>query len=138
MTQRPNRYLEHFRAMAILEPGEKYVGAFLGRTQVRLIWFFVMGPLALLTMRQYQIIVSDRRIFFLRLSKSGRSAGVDAFTFDEIGEASFKKGVMTYKIFFRFRNGRALNLESNHKALVRVEGLLFDDNLRTHLERVLA
>lgn len=137
MSQRLNRHLERFRAMRLLAPGEEYVGAFFGRTQVGLIWFFVMGPLALLTMRQYQVVMTDRRIFFLRISILGKSTGVDAFTFDEIEEASFIKGVLTYKIFFRFNHGRTLWLDSNFKALVDVEGFLFNDTLKARLERAI-
>jgi hypothetical protein len=138
MAQRPNRHLEYFRASTSLDPGEKYIGAFLARTPVKLLWFFVMGPLAVFTMRQYQIVVTDRRIFFLRLSMLGKPAGVDAFSFGEVRDVSFKKGVMTYKMVFRFHNGRTVRLDSNYKALVQMEGFLFDDALKAYLERAIA
>jgi len=137
MTQRLNRHLERFRAMNLLAPGEKYIGAFFGRTQVELVWFFVMGPLALLTMRQYQVIATDQRIFFLRVSLLGKHTGIDAFDYNEIEEASFVKGLLAYKIFFRFKHGRTLWLDANFKALVAVEGLLFDEVLKNHLERAI-
>ncbi|GEM_PF-4960640 len=138
MALKPNKNLERFRSMGLLKEGEKYIGAFLARTRIKIMWFFIIGPLAGLTMKQYQIVVTNQRIFFGRLSMMGKLTSVDAFTFDEIEKASFKKGMLTYKIALRFKNGRTLNLDSNHKAIVSMEGFLLDDGLIAQLESAIA
>jgi hypothetical protein len=138
MAQKPNKNLDALRSQVPLNPGEKYVGAFLVRTKINWGWFFLIGPLAALTMKQYQVMVTDQRVVFGRLSMMGRLRNADKFSFDEIESASFRKGMLTYKIVFRFRNGRSLTLDANHKALVSIEGIVFDPGMEEYLTKAIA
>src|SRR5215467_8591517 len=138
MAQKPNKNLNALRSRVALNPGEAYVGAFMGRTKINWAWFFVIGPLAAFTMKQYQVMITSQRAVFGKLSMMGGLAGVDAFTFGEIDSVSFKKGMLTYNIRFKFKNGRSLALDTNHKALVSVEGLIFDPKLEDYITKATA
>jgi hypothetical protein len=115
MRTKPNKRLDDLRSQAPLNQGETYVGGFLARSKMKTLWFFLIGPLAAFTMKQYQVMVTSERVFFGKLSLLGKLAHIDQFRFDEISSASFKKGVLTYKLKFKFRNGRSLELDANHK-----------------------
>ncbi len=138
MAQKPNKNLDAVRLQVPLNQGEEYVGAFLSRSKIKWVWFFVIGPLAALSMKQYQIMVTNQRVCFGKLSMFGKVSGVDKFAFNEIESASFKKGMITYNIKFKFRNGKLLNLDANHKALVSIDGFLFDPKMEEYLTKVIA
>jgi Bacterial PH domain len=138
MAQKPNKNLDALRSEVPLKPGEHYLGAFLGRTKINWAWFFVIGPLAALTMKQFQVMVTDQRVVFGRLSMMGRLAGIDTFPLAEIEAASFKKGMLTYTITFKFKNGRSLTLDANHKGIVSVEGVVFDPKIEGFLTTAVA
>jgi len=137
MAQKVNKTLEALRSQAPLDPGEEYVGAFMSRSKIKWRWFFVIGPLATLTMKQYQVMVTSRRVVFGRLSLMGTLAAIDQFTFNEIESVSFKKGMLTYTIKFKFKNGRSLNLTSNHKAPGSLEGFLFEPKIEQYLTKAI-
>lgn len=138
MAQKPSKNLDALRSQVALNPGENYVGAFLARSKIKWGWFFLVGPLVTLTMKQFQVMVTDQRIAFGRLSMFGKLAATDVFKLDEIADVSFKKGPLSYSIRFDLTNGRTLRLDANHKAMVSMEGFLFEPEMEEFLTNAVA
>jgi hypothetical protein len=138
MAKRANKTLEHIRLQFPLQDAESYIGAFMGRTPIKWGWIFLVGPLATFTMKQYQVIVTDKRVIIARLSLLGAPTTIEQFTYPEIRAILLKKGMLTYKIGFVFNNRRRLNLNANHKAARAMEGFLFDEQLGSFLQNAVA
>lgn len=138
MSSKPNKTLESIRSREPLWESESYVGAFMGRTGIKWGWFFLIGPLAVCTMKQYQVIVTDKRVLFGKLSLFGTPTAIDGFTYNEIRGITLRKGLLTYKIGFYFNNRRRLTLNANHKAARAMEGFLFDEQMGTFLQKAVA
>jgi hypothetical protein len=138
MARKANKNLDALRSQAPLNQGEEYVGAFSARTKISWGWFFVIGPLAAFTMKQYQMMVTNQRVFFGRLSLLGKLSSIDIFSFDEIKSASCKKGMLTYSISLKFKNGRSIALDANHKGVASIEGFLLDPTMAEYLTKAIA
>jgi hypothetical protein len=138
MPSKPNKYLEKIRMEAPLEDAEAIIGAFMGRTPIVWGWFLLLGPLAFCTMKQYQVIVTDKRVIFGKLSFIGSLTTIDQFAFKDIQGITLRRGMLAYKIGFYFNNGRRLILHANHKAVRATEGFLFDENLGAYLQKAVA
>ncbi len=138
MQTRPNKILEAIRSAVPLQETESYIGAFMGRSRIKWRWIFLIGPLAFCAMKQYQVFVTDKRIIFGKLSLFGTLTTIDRFRLDEIRRIAVRKGMLTYKIGFLFHNGRALALDANHKAARAMEGFLFDEQMKSYLQRAVA
>lgn len=138
MSDRPNKTLERVRSRVDFQEKESYIGAFMGRTGIKWAWFFLIGPLAAFTMKQYQVVVTDQRVIFGKLSLFGAPTTVDTFAFNDIRAIILKKGVLTYKIGFVFNNRRRLDLFANHKAARAMEGFLFDEQMGAFLQKAVA
>lgn len=138
MSTKPNRHLEKIRMETPLQEGETYVGAFIGRTPIIWGWFLLIGPFVICTMKQYQVLVTDKRVIFGKISFFGSFSTIDQFAFKDIRGITLRKGLLAYKIGFYFNNGRRLMLQANHKAVRAVEGFLFDEKLGTYLQKAVA
>lgn len=129
MIQKPNKRLVDLRSQAQLKDGELYVGGFMARSNIKLMWQLLIGPLAGFAIKHYQIMITNRRVFFGRLSRFGKIIHIDQFEFNEIESSSLKKGLLSYRLVFKFKNGRSLTLDANHKGRNAMEGILFDEKL---------
>ncbi len=138
MAKRANKTLERMRLQFPLQEAESSVGAFMGRTPIKWGWILLIGPLATFTMKQYQVIVTNKRVIFGRLSLLGSPTTIEQFTYPEIRAVLLKKGMLTYKIGFVFNNRRRLNLNANHKAARAMEGFLFDEQMGSFLQKAVA
>ena len=138
MAQKQNKRLDDLRSRITFNQEEEYVGAFMARSKIKIGWFFLIGPLAAFSMKQYQILATNQRVFFGRLSIMSKLTDVDIFNYDEIESASFKKGMLTYKIVFNFVNGRSLTLDANHKAAVSIEGFVFEPGMEESLTKAIS
>jgi hypothetical protein len=138
MSKKPNKTLERVCSAVDFQEHETIVGAFMGRTGIKWFWFFLIGPLAALTMKQYQVVVTDKRVIFGKLSIFGAPTTIDSFAYKEIRAVILKKGLLTYKIGFVFNNRQRLNILANHKAVRSMEGFLFDEQIGSFLLRAVA
>lgn len=122
--KKASKFVEKFHSLNLLDEGETYVGAFLGRSMPTVWWRFFLGPLAMLAMRQYQVVISSRRIFFGKLSPLAQLNNFEAFTFDEAAVAMCSKRLLSYRVQFLFKNGRSLRLDANFRGAGRFDGFL--------------
>lgn len=138
MQFRPNKNLERIRSDTPLQEAESYIGAFMGRTGIKWGWFLLIGPLAVCTMKQYQIVVTNKRVIFGKLSLFGTPTTIDQFKYNDIRGITVRKRILTFKIGFIFNNGRRLYLDATHKAARAREGFLFDEQLGSYLQKAVA
>jgi hypothetical protein len=112
---------------------ETYIGGFYSQYQPGFGKMMLFGVFAILQMRVYLAGVSDRRIYFHRLNLLNKVECCDAFSYEEIAEYRCKKGLLTWKLFFKFDNGKKLILKSP----VRKKGFYFNEPLMKYLEEKL-
>ncbi|NNK01562.1 MAG: hypothetical protein HKP58_14230 [Desulfatitalea sp.] len=89
-------------------------------------------------MKQYQVVVTNQRIIFGRLSLMGAVTETDAFTFKNIQRILMKKGLLAYQLKFVFYNGRMLRLDANHKAARAMKGFVLDEQMASYLRQAVA
>ena len=96
MAKRANKTLERVRLQHPLQEAASNSGAFMGRTPIKWGWIFLIGPLATFTMKQFQVMVTAKRVIFGRLSLLGSPTTSEQFTYPEIRAILLKKGMLTY------------------------------------------
>lgn len=121
---------EHIRLT--LQPGDDLVGFFQAVTPINFGMFFLIGPLAALTMKQYYVAATRKGMYFHRLNMLGKFKDFDYFSFDEITGVRFGKGVMQRPLRLQFANGRTLKLKALLKGVEKVAKLT--DTVQQHLE----
>ena len=93
LSKRPNKTLERLRSQVPLQETETYIGAFMGRTGIKWGWFILIGPLVVCTMKQYQVMVTNKRVIIGKLSLFGAIKTIDPFPFQAIRAIILKKGI---------------------------------------------
>lgn len=99
---------------------EKVIGYFIGQVRPKFWLFFVMGPLAALTLKHYYVLVSDKGIHFYRMSAMGKIRSGDFFAYDEISALKVGKGVLQKPLTFRFANRKKLSMGALIKGIEKV------------------
>ncbi len=91
------------------------------------IWmFFVLGPLAILSMRMYFLAVTERGIYFYKLSLLGKFKDCDFFEFDEIENVKIGKGILQRPMKFHFKNNRKIKVKAQLKGHNKVAKVTAD------------
>jgi len=137
MAKKKNKILDEIRTKR-LDSSEKYKGAFQARTKVNKKWIFTLGPFAGLTAKPYQIVVTDKKMIFGKLSFSGKLLETEKYGFKEIKKIVFKKGVLTYRITIDFINGKNLDLEASFRGIRTPEGFLIEEKLISQISGLIA
>ena len=106
-----------------LEPGDSVVGWFGGVSWPRLWVWFLLGPLAVLGLRQWFIAVSHRGVYFHRISLIAKPEGYDFFRYDEITECDVGRGYLNKPMRFLFNNNRRLKVRAQSRGLKHVPKL---------------
>lgn len=77
------------------------------------IWlFFIIGPLAVLSMKHHFVGVSEKGLYFQPLNLLGKFTEYDYFSYDEIESVKIGKGYLQKPVEFQFKNGRSLMLKA--------------------------
>ena len=97
------------KAQRDVKPGEEIKGAFIANCMPAIIWYFIIGPLAAIMMRQYIVTLTDRRIYFTSLNMFQKIIVTDDFEYTEIECPPFKGKFFTRIAKFNL-NGRNLKL----------------------------
>lgn len=106
-----------------LEPGDSVVGFFQATRWPRIWVFFLLGPLAMLGLRILFIAVSQRGVYFHRVSHIDRFEGHDFFRFDEISACDVGRGFLNKRVRFLFNNNRRLRVLAQFRGADRVARL---------------
>lgn len=100
----------------LVSQDEQRIGQFSAMQQPSNLLRLFMGPLSALMFRQYYITVTDKKIYFSRLSMwSGKIDTTDPFVYEEIEKATIKTGRYMADLKFKFKNGNSLKLRSPYR-----------------------
>ncbi|MEJ2610707.1 MAG: hypothetical protein P8179_11630 [Candidatus Thiodiazotropha sp.] len=96
-------------------------------------WLLILiGPLFILSMKQYFVAVTEKGIYFYRLSLLGKFKEHDFFEFNEIESVKIGKGLLQRPMEFVFGNNRKIKIRAQLKGLESVAKLSPD--VQQHIE----
>ncbi len=93
-----------------LKQGEELIGFFYAWQMPSSWWFILFGPLIALGRKSYYVAVTNQGFYFYKLTFFGKPDKSDYFTWDEIENLKFKKGLLNASLELKFSNGRKLRL----------------------------
>ncbi len=106
-----------------IKEDDTLIGFFQAVSPPKIWMFFVLGPLAILSMRMYFLAVTERGIYFHKLSLLGKFEDSDFFEFDEIESVRIGKGILQRPMKFHFKNSRKIKVKAQlkgHKKIAKV------------------
>ncbi len=109
------------------------VGFFYAQQPFKIWLFFLIGPLAVLSMKYYFVCVTKKGIHFHRLNLLGKFANHDFFKFEEIENVKIGKGILQRPMKYQFKNGQSLILKAQLKGLEKVAKL--NEATQQHIEK---
>lgn len=115
-----------------LDEADNLIGFFFAVQPFKIWLFFLIGPLAVLSMKYYFVAVTDNGMTFHHLNWLGKFAANDHFAYDEIECVKIGKGWIQRPMKFKFINGRKLTLKATIKGVERVAKLT--DSLQQHFQ----
>jgi hypothetical protein len=99
------------------------IGVFQAQEPFKIWLFFIIGPLAVLSMRINIIAASDKGMYFHRLNFFGKFTDFDFFTYQEINQVKIGKGWLQRPMVFLFFNGRKLKVKAQLKGVNKIAKL---------------
>jgi hypothetical protein len=128
-----NKETAHQYILSNMEPDDNLVGFFIAQGSFPLLWCFIIGPLAILMLKQYYVAFSEKGVYFIRLNLLGKPSNTDLMLFSEIENVKIGKGMLQRPMLFRFTNGKKLKIKAQIKGVKKVATL--KDDVQQHLER---
>lgn len=98
-----------------LKENDILIGFFQAVSPPKIWMFFLLGPLAILSMRMYFLAVTEKGIYFYKLNFLGKFKDCDFFEFDEIENVKIGKGILQRPMNFNFKNNRKIKLKAQLK-----------------------
>lgn len=106
-----------------LSQDDALIGFFYAQQPPKFWLFFVIGPLAILSMKNHFVGISAKGIYFHQLNLLGKFTGHDFFRYDEIESVRIGKGVLQRPMKFLFKNGRDIMIKAQLKGVDKVAKL---------------
>lgn len=119
-----------------LTDGDSLISFFQAIQPFKIWLFFLIGPLAVLSMKTYFLAVTKKGLYFHRVNLLGKFSGMDFFAFDEIENVAIGKGILQRPMKFRFRNGRTLKVKAQLKGVEKIAKLTTE--AQQHIEQNIA
>ena len=107
-----------------LNDGDSLIGFFQAVTPPNFWLFLLIGPFFFISMRIYFLAVTEKGIFFHKLSPLGKFKEHDFFEFSEIESVKIGKGILQRPIKFVFINNRKIEVKAQLKGVGKVAKLL--------------
>lgn len=95
--------------------GEELIGFFSAQRPFKIWLFFLIGPLAVFSMKSYIIAVTDKGMHFQALNLIGKFAQYDFFDYNQIESCSISKGILQMPMKYKFSSGRKLKVKALKK-----------------------
>jgi len=112
--------------------GDSLIGFFVAQQSFKIWLFFLIGPLAVLSMKSYFVAATQKGIYFHRLNLLGKFADSDFFEFNEIESIKISRGILQCPMIFKFKNGRSIKIKAQLKGIERVAK--FTEETRQHIQ----
>lgn len=109
-----------------LNDDDTLVGFFQAISPPKIWLLFLIGPLFVLSMRSYFLAVTEKGIFFYKLSLLGKFKEHDFFEFSEIESVKIGKGLLQRPMKFVFKNNRKIKVKAQLKGVEKLAKLLPD------------
>ena len=107
-----------------LNNGDSLIGFFQAISPPKIWLILLIGPLFILSMRAYFIAVSEKGIYFYKLSLLGKFNEHDFFEFDDIESVKIGKGLLQRPMKFTFKNNRKIKIKAQLKGVKKIAKLL--------------
>lgn len=98
-----------------LSSKEKLIGFFYAHKSFKLWLYFIIGPLAVLSLKSYFVAVTNNGIHFFQFNLLLKFSKHDFFIYDEIEKVKVGKGVMKIPMQYSFTNGNKLKIKALKK-----------------------
>jgi hypothetical protein len=95
----------------------------------------LLGPLHTLLARQFYVSVTDKAVYFHRISLTGVVRSTERYEYAELVRCDGKKGLLNWVLKFRFLNGRKTQVTAFKKS--RVEGMAIQPGTPEELSRLI-
>jgi len=95
--------------------GEELIGFFMAQRPFKIWLFFLIGPLAALSMKSYIIAVTNKGMHFQALNLIGKFSQHDFFDYNEIDSFSIGRGILQIPMKYMFTSGRKLKIKAQKK-----------------------
>lgn len=115
-----------------LEADDKLVGFFFAQGRFPILWFFLIGPFAMLMLRQYYVAISEKGVYFIKLNPLGKPSNLDMMSFPDIESVKIGNGALQRPMLFHFNNGKKLKIKAQLKGVKSVATLT--PEVQAHLE----
>lgn len=115
-----------------LNENDSLIGFFMAVQPPKIWLFLLIGPLAILSMRNYFVAVTEKGIYLHKLTFLGKFSNCDFFSFNEIESVKIGKGLLQRPITFKFKNSRELMLKAQLKGTDKVAKIT--DIVQKHIE----
>jgi hypothetical protein len=106
-----------------LRESDTLVGFFQAMSPPKTMLFVLIGPLAAFSMKTYFLAVTQKGLYFHRLSMLGKFDNYYFFEYGEIENVKIGKGILQRPMTFKFRNGRKLFVKAQLKGVEKVAKL---------------
>ncbi|VVS95516.1 hypothetical protein [Desulfoluna spongiiphila] len=116
-----------------LKENESLVGFFQAMELPKFWLYFIIGPLAAISLKTYFLGVTETGLYFHKLSLLGKFNNYDFFRFDEIESVKIGKGFMQRPMTFRFKNNRKIKIKAQLKGVEKVAKMSTD--VQQHIEK---
>lgn len=126
--ERAKEYIEES-----LNDGDSLIGFFQAISPPNIWLFFLIGPLFVLSMNTYFLAVTEKGIYFYRLSLLGKFKEHDFFKYSEIESVVIGKGIIQRPMMFTFKNNRKIKVKAQLKGVEKIAKLL--PEVQQHIER---
>ncbi|WP_432455725.1 MULTISPECIES: PH domain-containing protein [unclassified Agarivorans] len=103
-----------------LQESDSFIGFFQAIEPPKIWLFFLIGPLAVFSMKSYFLAVTEAGIYFHKLSLLGKFNGYDFFTYDDIENVKIGKGLLQRPIKFKFKNNRKITVKAQLKGVEKI------------------
>lgn len=97
------------------------IGFFNASRPVNIIWFFLIGPLAVFGIKSYYVAVSNQGVNFHGLNFLGKFSHNDFFPYEEIESVEIGNGIFQIPMRYKFSNGRKIKLNAQKRGSKSVE-----------------
>ncbi|MBT3303441.1 MAG: hypothetical protein HN982_04420 [Candidatus Marinimicrobia bacterium] len=115
-----------------LNNNDSLVGFFQAIEPPKIWLFFVIGPLAILSMKTYFVAATANGMHFFKLNLLGKFSDDDFFNFNEIENVKIGKGLLQRPFLFQFKNSRKLKIKAQLKGVDKIAKLT--DETQNHIE----
>ena len=115
-----------------LEENDTLIGFFQATKLPSMWWFLLIGVLLFLGLRVYFIGITERGLYFHKLSLFGKFESYDFFNFEEIESVKIGKGLIQRPMKFHFKNERKMKVKAQLKGVERLAKLTPD--LQSYIE----